>query len=171
MRVYEELNTGDWWKQTEGEMFDGLPVDGEPPKVKAAPGAVLIPIILYADGTWLSANGNHTAKPMSMGIGNRVLDAQHDLSSKRKICFFPDLGGAKSTKHKAAFARYRRKLQHDLIHEILGPVRKAQAAGGFSFECDGETAVGFPVVCLFVSDTPERQSLSLVYDSARSKFP
>jgi hypothetical protein len=171
MRQYVEMNTGEWWEKTEGGMFEGLPVDGTPGKVKAAPGAKLIPILLYADGTWLSANGNHTAKPFNMGIGNHALKAQHDLTSKKTICFCPDLGGSKATRNKAAFKRYKRKLQQDLIHEILGPVRKAQEAGGFYFESDGEMVLGFPVVCLFISDTPERQSTSLVFNSAKARYP
>ena len=32
--------------------------------------ATLLPIILYTDGTWLSKNGAHNAKPLSMTIGN-----------------------------------------------------------------------------------------------------
>jgi hypothetical protein len=46
-------------------------------------GAVLLPLIMYVDGTWLSANSNHTAKPCWMGIGNHSIDAQHDLNSKK----------------------------------------------------------------------------------------
>ena len=33
-------------------------------------GAVLLPLILYADGTWLSKNGSHNIKPLAMTIGN-----------------------------------------------------------------------------------------------------
>jgi len=50
-------------------------------------GAILIPILLYLDGTWLSSNSNHTAKPMKMGIGNHPIAVQHDLRSK-KVTFF-----------------------------------------------------------------------------------
>jgi hypothetical protein len=49
----------------------------------ALQGAIIIPIIMYVDGTWLSANGNHTAKPCLMSIGNHNLDAQHNLDSKK----------------------------------------------------------------------------------------
>jgi hypothetical protein len=172
MRQYVELNTGEWWEKTEGAMYDpGLSVDGTAQKVKAKPGAVLIPIVMYVDGTWLSANGNHTAKPMVMGIGNHPVDTQHNLKSKKKVCFCPDLGGSKSTRDRAKFKRYKRKLQHDLIYEIMAPVRQAQADGGFYFECDGEIVLGFPVMCLFISDTPERQATSLIFNSAKSKFP
>jgi len=171
MRQYTELNTGEWWERTEGGMYDGLPVDGNPAQVKAAPGAVLIPIIMYVDGTWLSANGSHTAKPMVVAIGNHPTDTQQDLKSKRRVCFCPDLGGSKSTRNKAAFKRYRRKLQHDLFFEVMRPVREAQAAGGFLFESDGGVVLGFPVMCLFISDTPERQSTSLIFNSAKAKFP
>ena len=56
-RIYDELNTGDWWNDT--VKMKEMPKD-----------ATLLPIILYTDGTWLSKNGAHNAKPLSMTIGN-----------------------------------------------------------------------------------------------------
>jgi hypothetical protein len=46
-------------------------------------GATLLPIIMWADGTWLSVNGNHTAKPCLVGIGNHPLEVQHKVESKK----------------------------------------------------------------------------------------
>ena len=51
--------------------------------VASVQGAVVIPLIMYVDGTWLSTNGNHTAKPCLMSIGNHPVDVQHDLRSKK----------------------------------------------------------------------------------------
>ena len=55
-------------------------------------GAVIIPIVMYVDGTWLSANGAHTAKPFLMAIGNHPIDVQHDLRSKKVWCGMCSLG-------------------------------------------------------------------------------
>ena len=54
-------------------------------------GAILLPIILYLDGTWLSANGNHTAKPCMMGIGNHPISTQNNVDSKKvtACCVLP----------------------------------------------------------------------------------
>jgi hypothetical protein len=83
------------------------------------------------------------------------------------VCLWFDLAGSSDNKSKVAYARYKRKLYHDLLYEILGPVRAAQDAGGFRFECDGQITVGYPAMCLFVSDTPERHALALTFPTAR----
>lgn len=127
---------------------------------------------MYLDGTWLSANGNHTSKPCLMSIGNHSIDMQHNLESKKNVCLWPDLGGSSTHKGKAAYGRYKRKLTHDLLYEIFAPVRAAQENGGFTFKDNaGGTVLAFPVMCLFISDTPERQFLSNIYNSAMAQKP
>jgi hypothetical protein len=54
-RIYEHLCNGQWWEQTE----DALPE-----------GVGLVPIVLYLDGIWLSKNGRHSAKSISMSLGS-----------------------------------------------------------------------------------------------------
>ena len=65
-RVYGELNTGTWWEETEKD-------------VAQRPGAIMCPILLYQDQTWLSLSGSHTSKPCSMGIGNYPIATQNVL--------------------------------------------------------------------------------------------
>ena len=51
--------------------------------------AVLLPLILYADGTWLSKNGSHNIKPLAMTIGNflrKILD-QDQAKKVTPSCF------------------------------------------------------------------------------------
>lgn len=87
------------------------------------------------------------------------------------VCLWPDLGGSSDQKKKVGYGRYKRKLTHDLLYELFGSVREAQANGGFRFESEGEMVHAYPVMCLFVSDTPERQLLSLVFGSAQARYP
>jgi hypothetical protein len=55
---------------------------------------------------------------------------------------------------------------------MFKPVREAQANGGFKFETpNGDIVHAYPVMCLFVADTPERQLLSLIFNSAKSAHP
>lgn len=46
-------------------------------------GAVLLPVILYIDGTWLSKGGGHNATPMSCTIGNLPRHVMNKSSAKR----------------------------------------------------------------------------------------
>lgn len=46
-------------------------------------GAVLLPVILYIDGTWLSKGGGHNAIPMSCTIGNLPRHVMNKSSAKR----------------------------------------------------------------------------------------
>lgn len=71
-RLYSELNTGDWWAKT--EKMDKMPED-----------AVLLPIILYTDGTWLSKSGSHSAKPLSMTLGNFPRHVMNQNESKKVV--------------------------------------------------------------------------------------
>ena len=74
--------------------------------------ATLLPIILYTDGTWLSKNGAHNAKPLSMTIGNFP---RHVMN-----------------KNKAKTVRWTPKLDKNLKFFVvfcchLGPVLHAQS--------------------------------------------
>jgi hypothetical protein len=73
-RLLGELNQGKLWERTVKHkdfpkvsqnilMIFGL-------ITTRAQDAVLLPLILYADGTWLSKNGSHNIKPLAMTIGN-----------------------------------------------------------------------------------------------------
>ena len=171
---------------------------------------------MWADGTWLSVNGNHTAKPCLLGIGNHPLEVQHKVESKKvsvwlcaaltlrcaasvlryaaptlrfqvkhlpillrpaacslqQMCLWFDLGGAKDHKSRVAYRRYKITLNHDLIYEMLGPVREAQANGGFRFKmANGDPVLAYPVMCLVVVDTPERHSMAQVYGSVQAEEP
>ena len=44
---------------------------------------MLLPLILYLDGTWLSANGSHSVKPWMMGIGNHPMHVQDRPGTKK----------------------------------------------------------------------------------------
>jgi hypothetical protein len=76
-RQLGELNRGKLWERTEKhEDFPNvrwktsyLFIFPHAHSVKLQ-GAVLLPLILYADGTWLSKNGSHNIKPLAMTIGN-----------------------------------------------------------------------------------------------------
>jgi hypothetical protein len=88
------------------------------------------------------------------------------------ICLMFDLGGSKAHRRTQAFRALKRRLTHDLIYEILGPVRAAQEEGGFYMQNHEGTMVrAYPAVCLVISDTPERQALAQIYGHVQGKTP
>jgi hypothetical protein len=102
---------------------------------------------MYADSTWLSKSGSHSIKPLAMTIGNFPRDSMNQdrarkvtfnktLSFSIKYCFqvvgyFPELTLPKTHRKKAAAKRFKRKLYHDALYDVLRPVRRAQKDGGF----------------------------------------
>ena len=115
--------------------------------------ATLLPIILYTDGTWLSKNGAHNAKPLSMTIGNFPRHVMNKTTAKKVswaakldkklkffvffpvaiqvLCYMPSLSVPKKQRQSKAFKEYKRTLYHDTLFDVLRPVRHAQRAGGF----------------------------------------
>ena len=96
MRVFDELNTAQWWHDTENELV---------PEVRQLfnryytvieqllycyftitsllQEAVLLPLLFFPDGTFLSTNGSHTIKPMMMGVGNHPISQLNKLEAKK----------------------------------------------------------------------------------------
>jgi hypothetical protein len=75
-RVLEEMNTGNFWVETQ----------------KLAPqGAVVVPINFYLDGTWLSNSGDQKTSPLCCTIGNFPLSVQNRSAAKRVSCEWLDL--------------------------------------------------------------------------------
>ena len=145
-RIYEHLNTGLWWKQTEE-------------KVREAHGDVgLVPIILYLDGTWLSKNGRHNAKPISMSLGNFDKPVYNQDASKRVIGYMPPLPASAQVRKKAYYKREKRRMEHHVLAAMLEAIQHSFDSGGFTMEIEGrgqQTLV--PVIALVVQDQPEGQ--------------
>ena len=89
-RVFGELNTGFWWESTQEDAPEVIFVDilghissNNPIFLSADKGAVVLPIILYLDGTWLTKGGTHSCTPLSMTIGNLPRHVMNKSSAKR----------------------------------------------------------------------------------------
>ena len=89
-RVFGELNTGLWWESTQEDAPEVIIVHilGDLTSnnlifLSAGKGAVVLPIILYLDGTWLAKGGTHSCTPLSMTIGNLPRHVMNKSSAKR----------------------------------------------------------------------------------------
>ena len=79
----------------------------------------MLPLFLYADGTWLSKGGRQTAKPLSMSIGNFPRAVMNLPEAKRVIAYMPELLGTEKQKKRKPFTAYKRQLYHDVLFEVL----------------------------------------------------
>ena len=74
-RIFAELNTGDWWHNT--EKMSGFPQD-----------AILIPLLLYTDSTWVTRSRGVTAKPIVLSLGNFSRKTLLKKEARRASSFF-----------------------------------------------------------------------------------
>jgi hypothetical protein len=97
-RVYGEMNTGQCWEEAQKQadevhhfplqiLFESLLqiVMKFSQNFVYTQGAIVVPIVGYLDGTWLSKGGGHSATPMSMTIGNLPRHVMNKSSAKR-VC-------------------------------------------------------------------------------------
>ena len=115
-------------------------------------GTVLMPILLYLDGTKLSSSGSHSIKPMSMSLGNFPVRQMNKTSAKRVthyillcillpnlsydfqlLCYVPDIQAPKDDATKPAFRDAKRYVYHTIIRTILKSISASQKKGGFRF--------------------------------------
>ena len=152
-RVYGQLNTGEWWERTEesGQMPTVLFIYWFLMELIASflQNAILLPLILYLDGTWLSRGGGHNCTPLSVTLGNFTQEARNKPYAKKVSCtlvgeklfknrvfwqllaYMPDLGGTKQQKKTVGYRRTKKEVYHSSLHFILEEVKQCNDAGGF----------------------------------------
>ena len=121
-RVFGELNTGRWWV----ESAKLVPED-----------VVIVPLIFFTDGTWLSKNGAQNAQPVALTIGNFPLAVMNKHAAKRTVCYLPQIRANKIQRKKQQYKDMVREVYHGMWYAILGSVRRAQEEGGFTAEHNG----------------------------------
>ncbi|KAF8054072.1 hypothetical protein FPV67DRAFT_1442201, partial [Lyophyllum atratum] len=142
-REYGEMNTGDWWPETQQEK---LPL-----------GATLVPVILSSDKTSLTSfSGDKQAYPVYLGIGTTAHEIRRQPSAHAMVL----VGYVPVTKLEC-FSKNRRSLEgYQLFHEcmrvILKPLIDA-GKNGVRMNCaDGFVRITYPIVAAYVADYPEQ---------------
>ena len=91
-------------------------------------GSMVLPIILYLDGTQLARNNKHSAKPVKIAIGNHPLHVMNRPDARKHVMFMPK---APFTKDSAAKrSSLSRQLLHFVLAKLLLPLAEAQKNGG-----------------------------------------
>jgi len=142
-RIYSEMNTGDWWWNTQ----DQLPA-----------GATIMPVICASDKTHLSNFSSHQhAGPLYLTIGNIRKDIHHIPKNHTWILVGLIPCPPKGAKNidvawHPAVGTVLSQLRH---LDITGPGLKWDCEDGFQWQC-------YPLLAALVGDYPEQVMIAQV---------
>ncbi|KAJ7055382.1 hypothetical protein C8F01DRAFT_1321222, partial [Mycena amicta] len=151
-REYSEMNTGDWWWETQLN----LPVGG-----------TLCPLIIASDKTQLTRfSGDQQAWPVYLSIGNIDTKTRRRPSSGATV-----LLGYIPVAKMEIFEKNKRseviaQLFHDCLSAMLEPVRKT-GMHGVAMECfDGFVRMIHAVLAAYIADYPEQCLIACIRENS-----
>jgi hypothetical protein len=153
-RVYSEMNTGDWWWETQ----DNLPH-----------GATIIPLVVSSDETMLTDHsGDQKAWPMYLSIGNidSTVRSRPNMLAQVLLALLPvppKLSHGSTTKRQAESQR-NQKFLTAIIQAILEPLQAfrntAELQDGALWPCsDGHLRHCWPILSSWLADHMEYANL------------
>jgi hypothetical protein len=136
-RIYSEINTGDWWWDTQDQL---------------SPGTTIVPVILASDKTHLiNISGDKHAWPLYFTVGNiqnnfRCAPTKH---TSMFVALIPSLpNGDKDTE----------EAWHSAVGTVLSPRRNLDITGpGLKHDCaEGLFTQCYLLLAFWVRDYPEQ---------------
>ncbi|PIL34532.1 hypothetical protein GSI_03310 [Ganoderma sinense ZZ0214-1] len=114
VRVYFEMNTGQWWWRVQ-EALD-----------RQREGATVIPVIIASDKTQLTLIGNKTAYPVYLTIGNlpKRIRSKPSRHGQILLAYLPT-SKLEHITNKAARRRTLANLFHACLRRVLAPLKSA----------------------------------------------
>ncbi|CDO69799.1 hypothetical protein BN946_scf184766.g44 [Trametes cinnabarina] len=145
VRVYFDMNTGQWWWTVQKALE------------RMKEGATVIPIIISSDKTQLTLIGNKTAYPVYMTIGNLPKDVRSKPSRNGQILLaYLPTSKLEHITNQAARRRMLANLYHACMRRVLEPLQSAGADGLRMASGDGVIRRGHPIFAVHVGDYPEQ---------------
>ncbi|KAI0824025.1 hypothetical protein BC628DRAFT_1381212 [Trametes gibbosa] len=145
VRVYFDMNTGEWWWSVQ-EALD-----------QRQEGGTVIPVIISSDKTQLTMIGNKSAYPVYMTIGNLPKDIRCKPSRRGQILLaYLPTSKLKHILNKAARRRTLANLYHACLGRVLAPLETAGYDGLPVSSGDGLVRRGHPIFAVHVGDYPEQ---------------
>ncbi|EIN13305.1 hypothetical protein PUNSTDRAFT_59004 [Punctularia strigosozonata HHB-11173 SS5] len=141
-RMYSEMNTGDWWWETQAKLPDG---------------ATVVPVILSSDKTQLSTfSGDQQVHPVYLSIGNISKDIRRKPSYHAQvlIAYLPITDMSHLPDDVARVMRAR--SFHAAMRVVLRSLEDAGKTGVELTGGDGAVRLAFPIVAVYVADHPEQ---------------
>ncbi|KZV91631.1 hypothetical protein EXIGLDRAFT_769682 [Exidia glandulosa HHB12029] len=160
IRMYLDMNTGDWWnaKQVRAAHYTIL-TDSKFLQGNLPFGATVVPIIISTDKTELSMfSGEAAAYPIYMTIGNIPSYIRRQPSRRAQILigYLPVSAIDKTELTDLAARNARAQLFHEAVRAILEPLRIAAASGVELTDSKGNVRDAFPLLAAYVADYPEQ---------------
>jgi len=161
-RLYDVVSSADWMKEYTSKYAQEF-----------SENVVLLPVILYTDGTTVDNAMRCTVKPVILKLGIYEYKTDTKRRSKRLIGYFPELDSVETLPNLSSFGNKNpstRVFYHSVWRLILDRIEEA---GVFTLELpNGLGRKSFkPVVIFWSGDMPEQIKLSSTYDSASAKRP
>ncbi|OJT07538.1 hypothetical protein TRAPUB_1634 [Trametes pubescens] len=145
VRLYFDVNTGDWWWKIQQKLD------------KRRAGGTVIPIIISSDKTQLTVFGNKSAYPVYLTIGNLPKDIRRKPSHRGQILLaYLPTSNLEHITNKAARRRTLSNLFHACMRQILSPLQTAGEDGVSMTSGDGRLFRCHPILAAYVGDYPEQ---------------
>ncbi|KAH9857831.1 hypothetical protein C2E23DRAFT_720065 [Lenzites betulinus] len=145
VRVYFDMNTGQWWWSVQQALE------------KRREGATIIPIIISSDKTQLTLIGNKSAYPVYMTLGNLPKDVRCKPSRRGQILLaYLPTSKLEHITNKAQRRRTLANLYHACLTRVLQPLQTAGVDGMCMARGDGVVHRGHPILAVHVGDYPEQ---------------
>lgn len=160
-RVYNEMNTGDWWWETQVRRSSRLWSRRLNSRFRVQTmlpdGATVLPLVFSSDKTQLTNfNGEEAAYPVYLGIGNisKALRRKPSYHAQVLIGYLPtpDLTHLPDDVSRVIRAR----MFHKAMSIIMKPLKVAGEAGLELTSGDGAVRMCHPILACYVADYPEQ---------------
>ncbi|KAF8867851.1 hypothetical protein BD779DRAFT_1463451, partial [Infundibulicybe gibba] len=152
MRMYHDMNTGEWWWSTQASLDRDT-----------GPGGTIIPIILSTDKTQLTLFRNKSAYPLYMTIGNIPKEIRRRPSSRAYVLVgYLPTSRLSHIKNLASRRRCLVNLYHACMGKILAPLESAGQVGVQMASGDGLVRRCHPLHACFIGDYPEQVLVACV---------
>ena len=137
-RIYNEINTGDWWWDTQDRVPEG---------------GTLVPLLFGSDKTHLTNfSGDKAAWPLYMTLGNINKDIRRQSSKRAWV-----LVALLPVPPKKPGSGEIHMTWHTAINKVLEPIKDVDLDGpGYSWDCaDGQVRRCYPIVAAWIADYME----------------
>ncbi|QRV95080.1 Zn-finger protein [Ceratobasidium sp. AG-Ba] len=156
-RVYDEMWSGEWWWDMQGQIRNK--------------NGTVVPLILASDEVTCTNNPQGAkAHPIYLSIGNisKAVRRKPTRRSMIVIGYLP-VDSFEEVKDKNIRAQYHGELLHRSLNKIFEPLKAASSEGLLTWCADGSLRHIYPIVAAWIADWPEQNDIACTTQSGCPK--